>query len=222
MLLAGLTGGIASGKSTVSARLVEHGAELVDADAIARHLLLPGTPTWQRVRQHFGDDILTADGAIDRPALGRIVFASPQRRTLLNELTHPPVMAEIADRLEALQAFDGVVVLDVPLLVEANADRSYEAVVVVATQPETQLRRLVDLRGMAPDDARARMAAQAPLGDKLAIATHVLWNDGTLDDLLAATDDVAADLLRRARDKHADTDADADNGDGSARPPILG
>jgi len=206
MLLAGLTGGIASGKSTVSARLVERGAELVDADVIARRVLLPGTPTWQRVRQHFGDEIVDADGAIDRPALGRIVFASPQRRTLLNELTHPPVMAEIADRLEALQAFDGVVVLDVPLLVEAAADRGYEAILVVATRPETQLRRLIQLRGMAPDDARARIAAQAPLADKLAVATHVLWNDGTLEELLAATDDVAADLLRRARDKHAGAD----------------
>lgn len=206
MLLAGLTGGIASGKSAVSARLVEHGAELVDADVIARRVLLPGTPTWQRVRRHFGSDILTPDGAIDRPALGRIVFASPHRRALLNELTHPPVMAEIADRLEALRAFDGVVVLDVPLLVEANADRPYEAVVVVAARPATQLRRLVELRGMSPEDARARIAAQAPLEDKLAVATHVLWNDGTLDELLVATDEVAADLRRRARAKHAGDD----------------
>ncbi len=203
MLLVGLTGGIASGKSTVAARLVEHGAELVDADAIAREILLPGTPTWKKVVEHFGDEILDPDGFVDRPALGRIVFAAPERRALLNELTHPPVIAEIADRLELLQAFDGVVVIDVPLLVEAGAQRGYDAIVVVATQPETQRRRLATLRGMTDADAQARIDAQAPLEDKLAVATHVLWNDGTLDELIAATDALAAELLERARAKAA-------------------
>ncbi len=203
MLLVGLTGGIASGKSTVAERLVSRGAELVDADQLAREVVLPGTPSYRKILEHFGDDVVDADGFIDRPALGRIVFSSPEKRTLLNELTHPPVIAAVADRLELLQAFDGVVVLDVPLLVEAGVDRGYEAVVVVAAKPETQERRLVQLRGMDPADARARIDAQAPLDAKLSVATHVLWNEGTLAELLAETDVVAADLERRAAEKAA-------------------
>lgn len=201
MLLVGLTGGIASGKSTVAARLAEHGMELVDADAIAREQLRPGTAVSQRVAEHFGPGVLDADGAVDRAALGRIVFADPERRAELNERTHPPVMAEIAARLAALQSFDGVVVVDVPLLVEAGVDRGYEAIVVVATRPGTQLDRLVRLRGMPSRDAEARVAAQAPPEAKLARATHVIWNEGTLADLHARTDEVAAELLARARGK---------------------
>lgn len=203
MFLVGLTGGIASGKSTVAGRLVEHGMELIDADAIAREQLRPDTVVWQQVVEHFGAEILDADGFIDRAALGRIVFADPARRTLLNELTHPRVVAEIADRLELLHAFDGAVVVDVPLLVEAGVDRGYEAVVVVATHPETQLRRLVTTRGMTEDDARARIAAQAPLEAKLARATHVVWNEGTLEELLAGADETASKLTGLARAKAA-------------------
>ena len=201
MFLVGLTGGIASGKSTVAARLVVRGAELVDADEIAREVVLPGTPTWKKIVEHFGTEVLDADGFVDRPRLGAIVFADPDRRALLNELTHPPVIAAIADRLELLQPFDGVVVLDVPLLVEAGVRRRYEAVVVVAAKPQTQLQRLVELRGMDAAEARRRIDAQAPLEDKLAVATHVIWNEGTLDELQASTDEVADDLLARARAK---------------------
>lgn len=201
MFLVGLTGGIASGKSTVAQRLVEHGVELIDADQIAREVVLPGTETWKKIVDHFGDDVLDPDGFIDRPRLGAIVFADPDKRALLNELTHPPVIAAIADRLELLTAFDGVVVIDVPLLVEAGVDRGYEAIIVVATTPETQLQRLVELRGMTPEAARARIAAQAPLEAKLAVATHVLHNDGDLDDLLKATDRLAAELNARAAEK---------------------
>ncbi|MBA2530403.1 MAG: dephospho-CoA kinase [Euzebyales bacterium] len=203
MYLVGLTGGIASGKSTVAARLVEHGAELIDADAIAREVVLPGTSTWNKIVQHFGAGVLDAEGFVDRPALGAIVFAAPDKRRLLNELTHPPVIAEIADRLEVLQAFDGVVVLDVPLLVEAGVHRGYQAVVVVASQPETQVRRLTELRGMAESEARARVAAQAPLEDKLTVATHVIRNEGTLEELLATTDAVAEELQCLADRQHA-------------------
>jgi dephospho-CoA kinase len=207
MFLAGLTGGIGSGKSTVAQRLVKQGAELIDADQIAREVVLPGTPTWKKLVDHFGDEILDDDGFIDRPALGRIVFASPEKRALLNELTHPPVIEEIANRLEVLQAFDGVVVLDVPLLVEAGVDRGYAAVVVVASQPDTQVRRLVEHRGMTEEDARARVEAQAPLESKLAIATHVIWNEGSLDDLEAEADRVGEELIRLAREKAEQLDA---------------
>ncbi len=201
MYLVGLTGGIGSGKSTVAQRMVYRGAELIDADLIAREVVLPGTPTYRKILDHFGMEVLDEDGFIDRPALGRAVFADPDKRTLLNELTHPPVVHAIAEQLEVLQAFDGVVVLDVPLLVEAGVDRGYEAIVVVAAQPETQVRRLVDERGMAEEDARARIAAQAPLEDKLAIATHVVWNEGTLDELMLETDRVMEELSAAAQQK---------------------
>jgi dephospho-CoA kinase len=199
--LVGLTGGIASGKSIVAQRLTEHGAELVDADAIAREVVAPGTDTWRKIREHFGEGIIDREGYIDRRALARIVFADEDKRRLLNELTHPRVIAEIADRLEVLTAFDGVVVVDVPLLVEARVDRGYEDIVVVATRPETQVRRLVELRGLTRREAQARVAAQAPLEEKLAVATHVLWNEGTIEDLLADTDQLAKELLARAYDK---------------------
>ena len=201
MLTVGLTGGIASGKSTVAQWLVERGMELIDADEIAREVVLPGTPTWGKLVEHFGSGILDRQGFVDRSKLGRIVFGDADKRALLNELTHPRIIDEIANRLELLQAFDGVVILDVPLLVEVGAVRDYDAVVVVATKPETQVERLRRQRGMPEADARARVDAQAPLEDKLAIASHVIWNEGSLDELRAETDRVATDLLRRAQAK---------------------
>ena len=203
MYLVGLTGGIGSGKSTVAARLVEHGAELIDADQIAREVVQPGKPAYRKIVEHFGIGILDSEGFIDRPKLGAIVFASEAKRALLNELTHPPVAEEIASRLELLQAFDGVVILDVPLLVEASNARSYEAIVVVAAKPDTQLRRLVEQRGMSAAEAQARIDAQSPLEEKLAVATHVVWNEGSFDELYKVVDDVAEDLRRRAADKTA-------------------
>lgn len=199
MYLVGLTGGIASGKTTVVRRLSEvHGAKVIDADEIAREVVLPGTGAHRKIVEHFGTQVLDGDGFVDRPALAAVVFAEPSKRALLNELTHPPVIATIADRLEELAAFDGIVVLDVALLVEAGVDRGYRAVVVVATHPETQRRRLVELRGMSPAQADARIAAQAPLADKLAVATHVIWNEGTLAELETEIDRVAAELIAAA------------------------
>ena len=204
MYLVGLTGGIASGKSTVAERMVRHGAELVDADSIAREVVLPDTPTYSKIVEHFGEAILDSDGFIDRAALGRVVFADPSKRTLLNELTHPPIFEEIAERLELLQTFDGIVVLDVPLLVESGVARSYDAVVVVAARPETQLARLVEQRGLGEGDARARMSAQASLEERLAVATHTIWNDGTVEDLHQAVDAVMDELTEAAQAKVAD------------------
>jgi dephospho-CoA kinase len=199
--LVGLTGGIASGKSTVASRFVERGMELIDADEIAREVVLPGTPAWREIVEHFGRDVLDADGFVDRPALGRIVFANPDKRVLLNEITHPRIVKDIADRLEVLAPLDVPVVVDVPLLIEGGVSRGYQAIVVVASRPETQLRRLVELRGMAEADARARIDSQAPLDDKLAVATHVIWNEGSMDELLAEADRVAGELLAAAEAK---------------------
>lgn len=211
MFLVGLTGGIGSGKSTVAARLVQHGAELIDADQIAREVVLPGNPAFDKIVEHFGPDVLDGDGFIDRPKLGAIVFADERKRVLLNEITHPAVFDRIANRLELLQAFDGLVVLDVPLLVESGAERGYDAVVVVAAHPETQMARLVGQRDMAPADAEARIAAQAPLQEKLKAATHVIWNEDSVAELLARTDVLAEELCALAKEKAARQDASVPN-----------
>jgi len=198
VLLVGLTGGIGAGKSTVAARLVERGAVLIDADVIAREVVAAGTSGLAAVVDRFGPDVLLPDGSLDRPALARIVFADAEARAALNAITHPLVAEEIASRLAALADFPGVVVVDVPLLVEAQVDRGYQAVVVVAARPAVQLERLTRDRGMDEAEARARIAAQASLEERLARATHVIWNEGSLEDLRARTDEVADDLLARA------------------------
>lgn len=199
MFLVGLTGGVASGKSTVAELFAKQGAEVIDADVVARQVVEPGTDAYRKIVEHFGDAILDDEGFIDRPALGAIVFGDDRQRAVLNEITHPPILATIADRLELLVAFDGCVVLDVPLLVEMDSDRRYDAVVVVATSEQTQVTRLVRDRGLTEHDARQRIAAQAPLEAKLARATHVLWNDGTIDELIERADEVAESLCRAGR-----------------------
>lgn len=185
MLRVGLTGGIGSGKSEVSRRLTARGAVLIDADLLAREVVEPGTPGLAAIVEAFGPEVLLPDGALDREALGRRVFADPEQRRRLNAIVHPLVGAATTARFEAALVADpdAIVVHDVPLLVESGLGRAYDAVVVVAAQPATQLHRLVALRGMTEDDARARIAAQAPLADKLAVADHVIWNDGDLGAL---------------------------------------
>ncbi len=199
VLKVGLTGGIGSGKSAVSALLAERGAVVVDADRIAREVVAAGTPGLARVVQRFGADLLLADGELDRPALGRRVFGDPAELADLNALVHPLVGERTVALFEQAEA-DGarVLVHDVPLLVENGLAPAYDVVVVVAAEPATQLDRLVRLRGMAGADARARVAAQAPLADKLAVATHVVHNDGPLAELAPQVDAVWADLLARA------------------------
>lgn len=200
MLLVGLTGGIASGKSTVARRLAEHGAAVVDADLVAREVVEPGEPAFHEIVEHFGEQVVGDDGRLDRAALGAIVFADPEQRAELERITHPRVAEAIARRLADVN--DGrreqIVVLDVPLLVEAGIDRDYDAIVVVATQPETQVQRLVEQRGMPAEDARARVAAEADLEAKLAVATHVVHNEGTLDELRERVDELHDELVALA------------------------
>lgn len=198
--LIGLTGGIGSGKSTVADRLVAvHGMRLVDADVVAREVVEPGTPAHAAIVERFGRDILAADGRLDRPALARVVFGDDAARADLNAIVHPAVREATAAQVAELGQ-DGVpVVLAVPLLVEAGIPRDYDAIVVVATHPATQARRLVADRGMDPDEAWARIRAQAPLDAKLAVATHVIWNEGTLEELHARVDAVAEELWAAAR-----------------------
>jgi dephospho-CoA kinase len=197
VLLIGLTGGIGSGKSTVSALLAERGAVVIDADAITREVQQPGTSVLAAMVERFGDAILAEDGTLDRQAVADIVFTDPAALTDLGRIVHPAVGAEIARRLEAEAGTDHVVILDVPLLVESGRD-DMVALVVVDVDPEVALQRLVEQRGMRPDDARARMANQASRDDRVAKADVVIDNSGTLADLADSVADAWPRLLALA------------------------
>ncbi|MGW9209107.1 dephospho-CoA kinase [Embleya sp. NPDC055664] len=178
----GLTGGIGAGKSEVARLLAELGAVVIDSDRIAREVVAPGTPGLAAVVAEFGESVLLPDGSLDRPGLGRIVFGAPERLAALNAIVHPLVGARAAE-LTAAAGEDAVLVNDVPLLVENDLAGLYDLVVVVDAAPETQLDRLVRLRGMPEADARARMAAQASREQRLAVADVVIDNDGPLEAL---------------------------------------
>ncbi|MFD7285736.1 dephospho-CoA kinase [Streptomyces sp. NPDC059863] len=182
MLRLGLTGGIGAGKSEVSRLLTSYGAVLIDSDRIAREVVEPGTPGLAAVVAEFGPGVLTPDGALDRPKLGGIVFGDPDRLRALNGIVHPLVRARSAE-LEKAAGPDSIVVHDVPLLVENGMTELYDVVVVVDASPETQLDRLVRLRGMAETEARKRMAAQATRERRRAAADVVIDNDGPLERL---------------------------------------
>jgi dephospho-CoA kinase len=196
MVRVGLTGGIGAGKSEVSRLLASYGAVLIDSDVVAREVVAPGTEGLAAVVAEFGDDVLAPDGSLDRPRLGAIVFADPGRRAALNAIVHPLVRRRTAE-LEAAAGPDAVVVNDVPLLVENGLAPLYDVVVVVDASPATQLDRLTRLRGMTPDDARARMAAQATREERLAAADVVIDNDGPLESLEPQVRKVWADLAAR-------------------------
>lgn len=185
MHLIGLTGGIGSGKSTVSALLAQRGAVIIDADAITRELQQPGTPVFEAMVERFGPTIVAPDGSLDRQAVADIVFNDAAALADLGGIVHPAVGAEIAARLAEQVATDHLVVLDVPLLVESGRD-DMAGIVVVDVDPEVAVRRLVDHRGMREDDVRSRMARQVSRRERLARADLVLDNSGTVEDLEAA------------------------------------
>jgi dephospho-CoA kinase len=178
----GLTGGIGSGKSSVSRLLAERGAVVIDADALAREVVEPGTPGLAAVVEAFGSEVLAADGSLDRPALGARVFADPAERARLEGIIHPLVRSRARD-LEAAAPDDAVIVHDIPLLVETGQGERFDAVVVVDAPEELQRARLVELRGMDPDEADRRIAAQASREQRRAAADHIVVNDGSLADL---------------------------------------
>jgi dephospho-CoA kinase len=204
MLRVGLTGGIGSGKSEVSRRLAAHGAVIIDADVAAREVVAPGTPGLAQVAAAFGPEVLGADGALDRERLGAMVFRDPALRAKLNAIVHPLVLEWMtaAERAAAEAAAatgrDLIVVHDVPLLAESGRADGYDLVVVVDVPPELQVERLVSERGMTPDQARARMAAQSSRDQRLGLADLVIDNSGSLQDLDRRVADVWADLQRRA------------------------
>lgn len=189
----GLTGGVASGKSAVSAILDELGAVVVDADVLAREAVGPGTDGLQEVVEAFGPEVLTDQGELDRPAMGAIVFADAEKRRVLEAIIHPRVRARGAE-IEASAGPDDVVVHDIPLLAETGQADGFDAVIVVDVPTETQVERMVDLRGMTREEAEARVAAQATREERLAIATHVVDNTGSLEDLRRRVTDVYREL----------------------------
>ena len=191
----GLTGGIASGKSTVSRMLAELGAVVIDADQLAREVVAKGTPGLARVVEAFGPGILTADGEMDRPAVGAIVFNDPEKRRVLEGIVHPLVFERYAE-LEEAAPEGGVVVHDIPLLAETGRAGDFDAVVVVDAPPETQIERMLRDRGWTREDAEARIAAQASREDRRAIATYLIENTGTVEDLRQRVAEVFEALRR--------------------------
>lgn len=198
MLRVGLTGGIGAGKSEVSRRLAAQGAIVIDADAIAREVVAPGTPGIDQVIAAFGPEIMRADGTLDRERLGEIVFADPAKLAQLNGIVHPLVGKRMTE-LEATAGADAIVVHDVPLIAENGLAPGYDVVVVVDTSPAQQADRLVRQRGMSEEQAQARMAAQVTRDQRLAIADFVIDNSGSLGELDRQVGDLWAELRRRLR-----------------------
>jgi dephospho-CoA kinase len=200
-LLVGLTGGIASGKSAVSRQLVELGCRLVDADLLAREVVEPGTPALRTIVDAFGPDVVGPDGRLDRKRLGAVVFADPARRKTLEAITHPAITARRQAILDAWAAegFDGIVVLDVPLLVEVGAVASVDRVVLVDAEPAVQLERLMRRDGFDRAEAGRRVASQMPLAEKVRHAHYVVDNSGSPEETEAQVRAVHAALLAEHR-----------------------
>ena len=193
MLRVGLTGGIGSGKSAVSARLAARGAVVIDSDVLAREVVAKGTDGLAEVVAAFGDGVLTAEGELDRPALGRIVFGDEPARRRLEAIIHPRVRARAAE-IEAESPAGAIVVHDIPLLVETGQADEFDVVLVVDTPVDVQLERLTSQRGMTETEAKQRIASQASRDDRLAAADLVVDNAGTLADLDRRIDEVWAAL----------------------------
>lgn len=192
----GLTGGVASGKSTVAQLLVDLGAVLIDGDALAREVVARGTPGLAQVVEEFGAELLTDEGDLDRAALGRIVFSDEAARRRLEAITHPLIFERYAE-LEAAAPAGALVVHDIPLLAESGRAETFDEVIVVDAPTELQVERMMNDRGWTREEAESRIAAQASREDRLAIATIVIENSGSLDDLRAQVEAVHADLTAR-------------------------
>lgn len=198
MLLVGLTGGIGSGKTTVARMLVQRGAIVFDADSLAREAVAPGTPALDAIIERFGADVLAPGGELDREALASLVFADPAARRDLEAIVHPEVRRLFAEGCERYADTDSVVVFSAPLLVETGMHTAFHVLMVVWTSVDSQVARLMRGRAMSEEQIRARIAAQAPLEEKVAVADVLIDNEGSLEDLERRVDDAWRDLRERA------------------------
>ncbi len=200
-LLVGLTGGIASGKSTVSRQLAELGCVVIDADVLAREVVAPGGPAWRAIVAAFGRNLLQPDDTLDRARLGALVFTDPDKRRQLEKITHPAIQARRQAMLDALAArgFDGLVVQDAALLIEVGGAARVDRLVVVYVDPETQRERLMRRDGLEPAEAERRIGSQMPLAEKVRLAHYVIDNSGSFDETAARVRALHATLLAEHR-----------------------
>lgn len=190
MYLIGLTGGIASGKSTIARRLAEHGAIIIDADIVSREVVAPGSPALASIALEFGEDMIDSEGALNRAKLGALVFSDTEKLEKLNAIMHPAVKTRSAEVLAKARADnpDSVIVYDVPLLVEADIARNYDEIIVASAPEETRIKRMIQLRGLTDEEAKARIGAQASEAKRLAIADVVIDTGGNLQHTLEQVD----------------------------------
>jgi dephospho-CoA kinase len=205
MIKVGLTGGIASGKSTVSEIFASLGAKVLDADEVARELLLPGQPAWKRLRQTFGEEFFHPDGTVKRKQLRKLVFANPERRSQLNAIVHPEVMKEINRRSEVLSSSlqAKVLVVDVPLLLEVGVADRFDKIVVVDARESVQINRLMQRDGISEEEAKQALKVQMPLSEKVEQADYVIDNNSTLTDTEIQVRMIWQELLELARAKRS-------------------
>ena len=195
MLRIGLTGNIAVGKSRAAARFTELGAAVVDADRVSRELTAPGAPLYYRVVEAFGDGILSGDGTIDRRRLGGIVFTSEEKRRLLESISHPAIRDAVSLEIEKKSNISDVVIVEAALLIETGGYKEYDRLIVVVCPPSMQLARLVARDGLSEDAAKARIAAQMPMDEKIRFADHVIDASVSLESTLEQVDAVYRKLL---------------------------
>lgn len=205
-MVVGLTGGVATGKSLVSSELKRLGAHIVDADAIARDIVKPGKPAYEEIIKEFGNGVLTLEGAIDRKALGELVFSDPEKLTKLNRITHPRIRAEIAGEVERIekQFGDALIIVDVALLIEFGLYKKMSKVVLVTADDDKQFERLKKRNCLADNEAKARIAAQMPLKEKERYADYIIDNNGPVEETLKAVKELY-ETLEKDRKKGIDT-----------------
>ena len=188
MLRIGLTGNIAVGKSCISARFAELGAAVIDADRVSRELMKPGAPLYFRVAEAFGPNILFSDGTIDRRRLGGVVFASEEKRRLLESIAHPAIRDAISLEIAKKEKISNVVIVEAALLVETGGYKEYDRLIVAACPPATQIARLIIRDGLTEREAKARIAAQMPMDEKVSFADYVIDTSGSLESTLEQVD----------------------------------
>jgi len=200
MLVIGLTGGVASGKTTVSEVLREEGAILIDADQIARDLVQPQTPAWQELVRAFGNEILDQEGSIHRQKLASLIFSNPRQRSLLNRILHPRIKEEIGRRLKGIRQKDpeAIVVIDAPLLIETGGHREMDKVIVVVCTETQQIERLKRRNQLSEEQARAMLSSQMSLEEKAALADYVIRNEGSLSETRQKARNIFQELKRIA------------------------